>query len=1153
MSSRYAPIYLGDTLLSPPPTEPSGKYVSFLGDSFYKIQRVDGMPPFFMTIVSGADHWLYIASTGGISAGRVNADNALFPYYTEDKLIENSENTGAKTILRVTRGGQTWLWEPFSIRQSGQYQVERSLYKNVSGTALIFEEINHSLELVFQYAWRTGDRFGFIKTVWLRNISRLKTPCEISVLDGLQNLLPSNVSAATQNVYSCLLDAYKRSELDPETNLGLFTLSSRLTDLAEPSESLAANVVFQVGLKPINVLLSSRQLDRFRFLGSVETEDEVRGERGAYFIHADITLEPEQEHSWCLAADVNKDHASLVKLREFLKTPQDVQTQEIEQDIAFSTFNLQKIVANADGLQVSENMLASAHHFSNVLFNTMRGGIFHQSYWIEKKDLAKFVATHQRELTASVGEILSPLPDRFHLSDLRSLADHLDDPDLRRLLYTYLPLTFSRRHGDPSRPWNRFSINLKNEDGSARLDYEGNWRDIFQNWEALVYSFPMFIDPMIQTFLCATTADGYNPYRISRTGLDWEVPEEGNPWSNIGYWSDHQIIYLQKLLEASERFNPGALRARLDHPVFSYANVPYRIKPYQEILKDPYNTIFFDHGLHQRVENAAEQKGSDARLLTDSDGGVIHASLVEKLLTLLLAKLVNFVPEGGIWMNTQRPEWNDANNALVGYGLSVVTLGYLRRFLGFFRNLLEDDARAFHLHGEVADLFHKVYAVMQEFHPVLDQGFTPEQRRSMMDTLGEAGSIYRWQLYERGFSGSLTQLSARDVFSFLSLAQQYIEHSLRANRRADSLYHAYNLLRLEAGRAQIDRLYEMLEGQVSILSSGLLNAGESLSLLKSLRNSSLYTADQHTYILYPDRPIAPFLKKNTLPPEQVSHLVLPAKLIQSQNYALFNRDIHGDYHFGSHLRNIKDVRRILDGLEDHPEFAADAKRERDAIEHLFEETFRHAEFTGRSGTFFAYEGLGSVYWHMVSKLLLAVQETALRFRHDPAASQLCAVYRDIRSGLGYKKSPGEYGAFPADPYSHTPKGRGARQPGMTGMVKEEILTRQAEVGCQVQNGQLVFDPFLVDAEELLSSPIHFTYMDVAGEQQTLYLPAGTLTSFVCQTPVIVQFGKRDEIEIFYDDETCRKLAGLRLDVETSRKIFWRDGAVNHLMVTFARR
>ncbi len=54
----------------------------------------------------------------------------------------------------------------------------------------------------------------------------------------------------------------------------------------------------------------------------------------------------------------------------------------------------------------------------------------------------------------------------------------------------------------------------------------------------------------------------------------------------------------------------------------------------------------------------------------------------------MLAKLFNFVPEAGIWMNTQRPEWNDANNALVGYGVSMVTLYYLRRFLSFCEQLL---------------------------------------------------------------------------------------------------------------------------------------------------------------------------------------------------------------------------------------------------------------------------------------------------------------------------------------------------------------------------------------------------------------------------------------------------------------------------------
>ncbi len=1152
ISSKYTPTYIGETLLTPPPAEPSGGYVSLLGETFYKIQHFDAMPPFFMSLVSGADHWLFIASTGGLSAGRVNAELALFPYYTEDKLTENSENTGPKTILRVTRGAQTWLWEPFSIRQQGQYHVERNLYKNIPGTALVFEEINHSLELVFRYAWHTSDRFGFVKTAWLRNISHLKTPCDVDLLDGFQNILPANISSATQNVFSCLLDAYKRSELDEETNLGLFYLNSRLTDLAEPSESLAANTVFQVGLKPRGILLSSNQLDTFRFGGGVEPEREVRGVRGAYFVHAGLHLEAAQEIGWYLVADVNQDHASLARLREFLKSPLEAQIQAIEQDIDFSTYHLQKIVASADGLQVSENLLASAHHFSNVLFNIMRGGVFAQAYWIDKADLLDFVRTHQRSLPETYAQFFAALPEKIHLADLLQRAAGVDSPNLRRLLNMYLPLTFSRRHGDPSRPWNRFSINIKKADGSQRLDYQGNWRDIFQNWEALAYSFPQFIDAMLNTFLCATTADGYNPYRISRDGLDWEVPEEGNPWANIGYWSDHQIIYLQKLMEASERFHPGALRGRLDQPLLSYANVPYRIKPYADLVKDPYNTIVFEHDLHQRIEALARRYGSDARLLHAADGSVVHASLIEKLLTLLLAKLVNFVPEGGIWMNTQRPEWNDANNALVGRGLSVVTLGYLRRFLAFFQQLLQAESGEFTLHREVVDLLESIAGVLRRYHPLLGGSFSPEQRRAVMDALGEAGSAYRERIYHNGFSGASGQLTAAELRNFLVMTQDYVEHSLRANRRPDALYHSYNLLRLEPGRAFVDRLYEMLEGQVSILSSGLLSGEESLALLRSLRNSALYRADQHTYILYPDRALPAFLKKNTLTPEQVGRLKLPAMLVGHQDTTLFTQDIHGLYHFAGSLRNVKDVRKALDALKERPAYTALVAAEGEAIQNLFENTFRHAEFTGRSGTFFAYEGLGSVYWHMVSKLLLAVQETALRFQHEKSGEGLRSAYRDIRAGLGYQKSPAEYGAFPTDPYSHTPKGNGARQPGMTGVVKEEILTRQAEVGLQFNQGRLEFNPYLLEPGELLSAPQNFTYLDVFGEQQTLQLPAGSLTCFVCQTPVMVQFGERDQIEIHYADETSRKMAGCRLDEEISRHIFWRDGEIRHLVVTFGR-
>ncbi|WP_321540400.1 hypothetical protein [Flavobacterium piscinae] len=140
-----------------------------------------------------------------------------------------------------------------------------------------------------------------------------------------------------------------------------------------------------------------------------------------------------------------------------------------------------------------------------------------------------------------------------------------------RLCTEYLPLKFSRRHGDPSRPWNKFSINTRSEiDGSKILDYEGNWRDIFQNWEALAYAFPDFIDGMIHKFLNTSTFDGYNPYRVTKSGFDWEAIEPDNPWSYIGYWGDHQIIYLLKFLEFIEKYQPGKLNSYFDKDCFVY-------------------------------------------------------------------------------------------------------------------------------------------------------------------------------------------------------------------------------------------------------------------------------------------------------------------------------------------------------------------------------------------------------------------------------------------------------------------------------------------------------------------------------------------------------------------------------------------------------
>ncbi len=1170
-----------------------GEYVSLFGEPYYRIQNYDRMDPFFMSIVSSSDHWLFISSTGGLTCGRRNADSALFPYDTDDKIAASSATAGHKAVLRVTpptggteylKGRRTYLWEPFSARYAGIYRVARNLYKNVCGDKLVFEETNHDLGLTYRYAWRTSDRYGFVKPAWLREESG--QGCSVALVDGLQNLLPYGINVQTQRLFSNLLNAYKRSELEPQTGLGIFALSSGLTDLAEPSESLRATTAWQTGLDNARYLLSSDQLAAFERDGEIVQETDVRGRSGSYLAHGAFGLAPGAERSWHVVAEVNQDHRRIVSLVNALQGDPAALRAQLEEDIAKGTKDLVSIVARADGLQQTGDRLSTAHHFANTLFNVMRGGVLADNYTIHKADLLEFVRVRNRPVLDACQGFFEALPEDLEVNELLERAASVGSADLERLCYQYLPLTFSRRHGDPSRPWNQFSINVKRPDGTRALDYQGNWRDIFQNWEPLAYCFPEFVESMICTFVCATTADGYNPYRVTRDGIEWEKPSPGSAWANIGYWSDHQIIYLQKLLEISWRFHPGRLHALLKRRIFSHANVPYRIRPYARLVEDWYDTIVFDDAVDGRIDALVAEMGTDGRLVLDASGRVLHVSLAEKLLGLLLAKLANLVPGGGIWMNTQRPEWNDANNALAGKGLSVVTLCYLRRFVVFFQQLLAGHAEAspakyagwstdLEVTREVKAELDAMGEVLRKHQGALQASFDDGERRAVMDGLGQAGDDYRQGLYQHGFSGAFAELERGQLLAFLALARQYIEHTLRASRREDDLYHAYNVLRLSRrgdteylsrrgdteylaeGSAAVGHLYEMLEGQVAILSSGLLSGEESLDLLRSLRQSALYRADQHSYLLYPDRDLPGFLHKSCVPAELVDKSALLTRLLEQGDETLIVRDENGTAHFPGSFRNVKDIRRALAGLRERVEYAELVAAEYDLVLDLFEKVFDHTSFTGRSGTFFAYEGLGSIYWHMVSKLLLAVQEAALRSRAqgEPATivQALIDTYYDIRSGLGFNKPPDAWGAFPTDPYSHTPAGQGAKQPGMTGQVKEELLTRMGELGVRVEQGALSFDTWMLRESEFTAQETTFHYVDVHGREQSIELPPGSLAYTFCQVPITYTCSADDRVDIVYSGGHQRQVAGHGLDAETSGHVFRRDGHIARIMVYVSPR
>ena len=1140
MSKRK--IKIGNTDLKFNTSGINSEFVDIEGEAYYKISNYNSMQPFFMSLVSHSDHWLFISSTGGLSAGRKNENFALFPYYTDDKIADSSGSTGSKTIVRFYTDTGIQLWEPFSDKFESLFQVQRNLYKNIYGNKIIFEEYNIDLQLTFRYSWQFSEKFGFVKQSTLINHNNRSVKMEI--LDGIQNIVPYGINSSIQNEKSNLANAYKKSELDASSGLGLFLLSSIIVDKAEPSEALKTTTVWSGGMEKTEILLSDRQIDHFRYNEETLTETDIKANVGSYLIVANIELESDQEQSWIIISEVNQDHSDVIDLIHRLKSDKQNLENDLYQDIEKGTNELKKLVGMADGLQLTNDKLMSGRHFSNVLFNIMRGGIFDNQYFVETCDLKDYISIVNKHTYKKARDFINSFPLQTDYPELILKAKETNDPDLLRACIEYLPLTFSRRHGDPSRPWNKFSIETRKEDGSLNRGYEGNWRDIFQNWEALALSYPLFIDSMVSKFLNASTIDGYNPYRITRDGIDWEVIEPDNPWSFIGYWGDHQIIYLLKLLEISYDHNAQNLLGILSQENFVYANVPYNLNSYKDILANPKDTILFDYKKEKEIQKRVNTIGSDGKLVVDKKNQLNRANLTEKLLVTLLAKFTNFIPEAGIWLNTQRPEWNDANNALVGNGVSMVTLYYMRRFVDFCHKLFNKSAEnQFSLNSPVAELFSQINQIFISNQHILKGKISDKKRKEIMDSLGIAGETYRSKAY-KSFDGETKPIELKDLLSFFTLSLQFIDHSIAANKRKDGLYHSYNLVKIGSDKAEIDGLYEMLEGQTAVLSSGYLKPDQSLDVLDALKNSKIFREDQYSYMLYPDRELPRFLDKNNIPESFINQSRLAQSLLKVNNTSILRKDILGGYHFNGVFTNAESLKEALFNLDDQTLVAKELKN----FLAIYEELFKHRYFTGRSGTFYGYEGLGSIYWHMVSKLLLATQENIYAGKNsdakDKVIGELIDHYYEIRAGIGINKSPELYGAFPTDPYSHTPRNKGAQQPGMTGQVKEDILSRWAELGVFVSHGCLHFSPLFLNQEEFLTKKQVFSYFSIAGKIENLNIEKNELIFTYCQVPVIYRKGNLEELNVEYVNGDKEIFKGNKLPKSISEVIFSRSGKIN---------
>ena len=168
---------------------PGGRFLNIDGARYACIDDVDTMSPFFMSVVSDSDVWAFVGSNGPFTAGRGQADGAMFPYQTVDKILRDVNSSGARTAMLVARTGDPVLWEPG--QGSGPVAgVQRKLYKRVDGTGVLFEEVHETLGLRFRWGLSACDRYGLVRRAVIDELAG--EPVDIRYLDGWHQIIPPN-------------------------------------------------------------------------------------------------------------------------------------------------------------------------------------------------------------------------------------------------------------------------------------------------------------------------------------------------------------------------------------------------------------------------------------------------------------------------------------------------------------------------------------------------------------------------------------------------------------------------------------------------------------------------------------------------------------------------------------------------------------------------------------------------------------------------------------------------------------------------------------------------------------------------------------------------------------------------------------------------
>jgi hypothetical protein len=671
----------------------------------YVIENYDKLPPFSSFLsglagIKGIPLWVFYTNRGqGINSfGIHNKNNAIMEFNPANTAYENTPLKGFRTFIKCNKE----YYEPF---QTLSNNVKRNLY--IRKNSIRLEEINYDLELKInvKYFVLPKESIGaLVRCVEIENIGESEKTVE--VVDGMPKIIPYGIHNGAFKEMSNLLKSWTEIK-NIENNVPYYTMRASSDDSAEVSEVEGGYFYASV----INGQVVPVIYDPEVIFGYDTSLVHPVG-----FLEHDLeSLKNEQQYY------VNKVPCGFTADQMNL---QPSETQKITTLIGFA----------GTVAQINEKLA----DFCNV------------DYVLKKEqqadeivdELTKDVKTH------TANPVFDQYVEQCYLDNfLRGGYPYvLGKGDKKAVVHL-----FSRKHGDPERDYNFFSIA-----GEYYSQGNGNFRDVNQNRRNDVFFQKEIGDFNVKTFFQLMQIDGYNPLEvrpstftvkpdhkdavakllqenagedsirlqkvvdknftpgqisncIARYHISLLCEEDvlletllGYCSQNIsagfgeGYWSDHWDYNMDLIDNYLSIFPDKEQELLFGDTTYRFYDSPARVLPRSEkyvISKNEarqYGALVHDE---EKIHRQGFHK-EEANWLKTKQGEFVQTSLMVKLISLGLIKFSTLDPFGmGVEMEGGKPGWNDAMNGLPGlFGSGMAETFELKRLINFIIKTLKNDS-----------------------------------------------------------------------------------------------------------------------------------------------------------------------------------------------------------------------------------------------------------------------------------------------------------------------------------------------------------------------------------------------------------------------------------------------------------------------------